>query len=283
MHRISDPPDPLILLPRRPGRVALLAAVLAIAGCAAPPDPPAARSTWIDESKIVDLTRSFDESTLYWPTNEPFRLTKVAWGTTAGGWWHASNDFSASEHGGTHTDAPIHFGEGGWTVDQIPLDRLVGPAAVIDVSSSCADNPDYTATAADIRAWEETHGALPEGAIVLLRTGWGERWPDAGRYLGSAARGDASNLHFPGFSEDAALYLVETGKVVGVGIDTASIDPGISQDFIAHRILAAANIYGLENLAELERLPETGATLIALPMKIGGGSGGPSRVIAILP
>ena len=268
------------------GKVFLLAALAALAGCARPPGlsaPAAGRTSWIDKTKLVDLTHTFDASTLYWPTNQPFRLTRAAWGMTPGGWWYASNDYSASEHGGTHTDAPIHFNEGGWTLERVPLDRLIGPAVVVDVSGSCKDDPDYAASEEDIRAAERTNGSFPEGCVVLLRTGWGSFWPDRARYLGSAAPGDASNLHFPGFSEGAARYLAGSGKVVGVGLDTASMDPGNSKDFMTHRILSAANIYGLENLAELERLPAKGATLIALPMKIGGGTGGPTRVIAILP
>src|SRR5438093_302641 len=132
-------------------------AALLAAGCSPKPEataPSANRSSWIDKSKLIDLTHDFDATTLYWPTNQPFRLTRVAWGRTPGGWWYASNDYSASEHGGTHTDAPIHFHEGGWTLDRIPLERLIGPAAVVDVRAACQENPDYAATAEDIRAWE---------------------------------------------------------------------------------------------------------------------------------
>lgn len=271
----------------RAGRAVGLAlfAALGAAACTAPSPQVAAQpaTSWIDETKIVDLTHAFDDSTVYWPTSQPFHLARAAWGRTPGGWWYASNDYSASEHGGTHTDAPVHFHEGGWTLDQIPLDRLVGPAVVIDVRASCRQQADYAATEEDVRAWEKAEGPLPDGAIVLLRTGWAEGWPDRERYLGSAAPGDVANLHFPGFSEGAARYLAGTGKVSGVGLDTASLDPGASKNFIAHQVFASANIFGLENLAALDRLPAKGATLVALPMKIGGGTGGPTRVVAILP
>lgn len=236
----------------------------------------------IDESRIVDLTHAFDEETIYWPTAQPFRLEKEAWGMSAGGYWYAAARYSASEHGGTHLDAPIHFAWGQATVDEIPITRLVGPAVVIDLSAACATDRDYRLAVADITAWEQKHGAVPAGSIVLARTGWSRFWPDKKQYLGSDAPGDTANLHFPGVSREAAEYLVKR-KIDGVGLDTASLDHGPSKDFIAHRVLCAAGIFGLENLAQLEKVPATGATVLALPMKIKGGSGAPVRVVAIVP
>jgi kynurenine formamidase len=199
-----------------------------------------------------------------------------------GGYWYAAGSYSASEHGGTHLDSPIHFAEGQATVDQIPLQKLIGPAIVIDVTAQAVQNRDYLVTSDDITAWEKAHGRIPEGSVAVLRTGWGRFWPDRKQYLGSDKPRDASNLHFPGIARDAAEVLVAK-KVEGVAIDTASIDFGPSKDFIAHRILNGAGVYALENIANADKLPVTGATLIALPMKIGGGSGAPVRVIAILP
>jgi kynurenine formamidase len=236
----------------------------------------------IDDSKLVDLTHAFDASTVYWPTAEDFHWKKTAWGPNAHGKWYAAGEFSTSEHGGTHLDAPIHFAEGRQTAEQIEVARLVGPAYVIDISAQCAKERDYQLQPEDITAFEKKHGKIPAKAIVLVRTGWSRFWPDREKYLGSAQRGDASGLHFPGVSPAAAEVLVARG-VDGVGIDTASIDHGPSQEFGAHRVLAAANIYNLENLMALERLPAKGATLIALPMKITGGSGGPVRAVAVLP
>jgi kynurenine formamidase len=163
----------------------------------------------------------------------------------------------------------------------------VAPAVVVDVTKQCERDPDYQISAADIQRFERTHkanqgGAIPPGAIVLFRTGWSRFWPDRKRYLGSDVPKDTTHLHFPGLSRGAAEYLAKA-RVVGVGIDTASMDPGTSKDFIAHQILNGANLYGLENLANLERVPETGAWIITLPMKIKGGSGAPTRVIAVLP
>ncbi len=236
----------------------------------------------IDVSKLIDLTYAFDEQTIYWPTAQPFHFEHEHWGVTSAGYWYAAGRFQASEHGGTHLDSPIHFGAGRAATDQIPLSRLVRPVVVVDISAACARNADYRLTASDLRSWEKQHGPIREGIIVLVRTGWGRFWPNKKRYLGSDKAGDTAHLHFPGIARDAA-ELLAARKVSGVGIDTASIDYGPSKDFITHQVLNGAGIYGLENVANLEKLPVTGAHLIALPMKIKGGSGGPVRIIALLP
>jgi len=269
----------------------LSTALVAFSGCApqAPDADPAASAPAPDAAallasmEVVDLTYAFDDSTLYWPTSPTsFALEPLAHGQTEGGFFYASNSLCTPEHGGTHLDAPIHFSENGWTSDQIPVDRLIGPGVVIDVSAQADADADYRLTAADVEAWEAEHGAVPEGAIVLLRTGWGERWPDRKSYLGDDTPGDASNLHFPSYGQDAAELLVGQRKVAVLGVDTASIDYGPSTDFIVHRIANGANVPGLENVAHLDRLPPTGALIVALPMKIAGGSGGPLRAVALL-
>jgi kynurenine formamidase len=162
------------------------------------------------------------------------------------------------------------------------VDQLVGPAVVIDVTAQAVKNPDYTLKTADIQEWEKKNGKIPHGSIVLLRTGWSKFWPDKKKYLGNDKPGDASNLHFPGYSRESAEFLITPRKVKGAGLDTASLDPGISKDFIVHRILNGSNVYGLENVANMDQLPETGAILIALPMKIENGTGGPVRIIALV-
>jgi kynurenine formamidase len=242
--------------------------------------PPSARRLPAD--RLVDLTHAFDAHTIYWPTARGFELDPVARGTSEGGWWYAANDFCAAEHGGTHLDAPFHFAEHGWTVDQIPLARLTGPAAVVDVSARATADPDAMVTVADLDAFEAAHGRFEAGTIVLLRTGFGTRWGDRARYLGTAVPGDVKGLRFPGLDPDAARRLVERGAGA-VGIDTASIDRGRSADFRAHQVLGTANVPVFENLARLDALPPRGATFIGLPMKIGGGSGAPLRAIAVLP
>jgi kynurenine formamidase len=241
-----------------------------------------AASPAIDETKLVDLTHPFDEKAIYWPTAKPFAWEKESWGRNAQGDWYTAGRYSASEHGGTHLDAPIHFDEGKQTVDQIPVDKLVGPAVVIDVSEAVAKDRDHRLTPSDIAAWEAKHGQIPAGSIVLVRTGWQKHWGDKLAYLGTDKPGDTANLHFPGISKEAAVVLGQR-KIDAVGLDTPSLDHGPSKDFAAHRAFAAANVYGLENVANLDRLPPVGATLIALPMKIKGGTGGPTRILAILP
>lgn len=232
---------------------------------------------------IIDLTYPFDNETVYWPNNKPFQWNKLKWGKNATGHWYASAAFSASEHGGTHLDAPIHFAEQGRTIDQIPLEELVGPAIVIDVRTQVQDNPDYELQVEDVQAWEMEHGQIPKKSLVLLFTGWGAYWPERTRYLGSSTPEDAATLHFPGYSAQSIQFLVSQRGIRGIGIDTASIDPGRSKEFPAHRVLSEANLYALENVAALDQLPAKGALVTALPMKISGGSGGPVRIFATIP
>ncbi|HVS14040.1 MAG TPA: cyclase family protein [Thermoanaerobaculia bacterium] len=262
-----------------------LGALALLVACAAPPPaPPAPAGSSLAELEPVDLTHTYDGSTLYWPTaTTRFEHHQEAFGPTEGGWFYSAYSFSTPEHGGTHLDAPIHFAEGAWTVDRIPVERLVVPAVVIDVSVQSEADPDYRLTADDVTAWEAEHGTVPAGAAVLLRTGWARYWPDAETYLGDDTPGDASNLHFPSFGLEAARLLIEERGVAMLGVDTASIDHGPSADFPVHRLAGAANVPGLENVASLERVPATGAWLVALPMKIGGGSGGPVRIVALVP
>jgi len=263
----------------------LLAGVLLSLNCT--PAPPASNdaiaqlfsgegATWID------LTYSFDDRTVFWPTAQPFDLEVVAAGMTEGGYYYAANNFSMAEHGGTHLDAPVHFAEGKQAADQIPLDRLIGPAVVVDVSDAAASNPDYQVRVADLEAWEAEHGSIPDGAVLLLRSGWGTRWPDRARYLGTTLTGPAAvpELHFPGLHPDAARWLVDHRRIDALGIDTPSIDFGQSTRFESHRILYAENIPAFENVAALDRVPATGSYVVALPMKIAGGSGGPLRIVA---
>jgi kynurenine formamidase len=247
---------------------------------------PAARGAGIDltANRLVDLTHPFDERTLYWPTSPTtFKLERLSYGMTPGGWFYAANALCAPEHGGTHLDAPIHFAQGQQTTDQVPLERLVAPVVVIDVSERCAADRDYRLTRQDVLDFERRHGRIAAGTIALMRTGWSRFWPDRKAYLGDDTPGDASKLSFPSFGEDAARVLVEERRVAAIGVDVASIDYGRSQDFVVHRLAAAANVPGLENLTGLDALPPRGATLIALPMKIAGGSGGPLRAVALVP
>ena len=263
-------------------RVPLVA--LAVCACAPADDAPLGE-VFADASRWVDLTHPFDSTTIYWPTAERFALEVVAAGMTEAGYWYEANGFRAAEHGGTHLDAPVHFAEGRHSADEIPLARLTGPAVVVDVSQASAADADYQVTVADLEAFEAAHGVIPEGAILLIRTGWSARWSDPERYLGTAARGaDAvADLHFPGVHPDAARWLVANRTIDAIGIDTPSIDYGQSTAYETHRVLYGENVPGFENVAALDRLPATGAYVIALPMKIAGGSGGPLRIVAVVP
>ena len=234
-------------------------------------------------ARLVDLTYSFDENTPYWPTSPSgFELKQLSHGMTPGGYFYASNTLCAPEHGGTHLDAPIHFAEGKMSAEQLPLERLIAPAVVIDISADAQKAPDTLLHPSHLESFEKEHGRIEPGTIVLVRTGWGRYWPDKKQYLGDDTPGDASKLHFPGISHEAAEALVAR-DVAAVGIDTASIDHGPSKDFIAHQILMKADVPAFENVASLEKLPPRGALILALPMKIRGGSGGPLRVVAVLP
>lgn len=260
-------------------RMLLIAGALLVAA-----GPAGAQELDLSRYEMVDLTHPFDRRTLYWPTSPTgFDLDTLSFGETPGGWFYAANAYSAPEHGGTHLDAPIHFAAGHQTADQVPLERLVALAVVIDVSRQAAADRDYRLTREDVLAWERAHGRIAAGTIVLLRTGWSSRYGDRAAYFGSAEPGSAADLHFPSYGEDAARLLVEERGAAAIGVDVASIDYGASADFVVHRVAAARDVPGFENLTGLDRLPPRGAIVIALPMKIAGGSGGPLRAIALVP
>ena len=258
---------------------ALIALTVATAACSSPPE------TKFPAGEIVDLSHAYDANAIFWPTADPFRLDKVADGVTERGYYYAANNFFTSEHGGTHVDAPVHFAKGRQSVDQLPLARLLGDAIVVDVTEAAARDADYQVTVDDLQRVEREQGAIPRDAIVLIRTGFSSRWPDAARYLGTADRGEGAvaRLHFPGLHPDAARWLIANRSIKAVGIDTASIDYGQSTLYESHRALFERDIPAFENLTSLERLPPRGAVVVALPMKIAGGSGAPLRAIAILP
>lgn len=236
------------------------------------------QGTWID------LTHSFDEHTVYWPTSEPFRLDTVFEGITEKGFYYSAYKYCAAEHGGTHLDAPVHFARGKNSVEQIPVEQLAGEAVVIDVSEQALKDRDYQVSVNDFLNWEKTNGQIPDDAIVLLRTGYGQYWADKIKYMGTDERGQdaVAKLHFPGLHPDAARWLTGSRKIKAIGLDTPSIDYGQSTLFESHQILFEHNIPAFENVAHLDKLPVKGAFVIALPMKIMGGSGAPLRIVAVV-
>ena len=239
----------------------------------------------LEQSRFVDLTHSFGSDTIVWPTEQDFKLIVQHAEDAAGGYYYASNRVEMPEHGGTHIDAPIHFSREKQTLDQIPLDRLVGTGIRIDVAKQCAGDRDYRVAISDLERWEAEHGKIQNSTIVLLDTGFARFWPSRKDYLGTELRGSAGveALHFPGLHPEAAAWLVRERQVKAVGIDTASIDYGQSTTFETHVALLSANVSVFENLANLHDLPLRGFDVIALPMKIAGGTGGPLRIIAIVP
>lgn len=241
-------------------------------------------SGMLDNAQWIDLSHSFDENSIYWPTNVPFTHDTVFYGINDNGYFYSSFKFAAEEHGGTHFDAPIHFAANKNTIEKIPLSQLRGPGVVIDVSEKALQNRDYLISIEDFKAWESRNGEIPEAAIVIVYTGYGQYYHDREKYLGTNLSGPEAipELHFPGLSKDAAKWLCENRNINAIGLDTPSIDFGQSKDFMSHRILCENDITVYENLCNLEELPEYGSYIIALPMKIKGGSGAPLRIVAIL-
>lgn len=230
----------------------------------------------------IDLTHELSADAVFWPTAKPFKMTTDFEGMTERGYYYSAYSFATAEHGGTHIDAPVHFAKGKHHVNEIPLEQLIGAAVVVDVSAQVEKNRDHLISVADLQAWEKKHGKIPRHNIVLLRTGFGSYWPHADKYLGTALRGQegVAALSFPGLSAEAAGWLSQQREIKAVGIDTASIDYGQSKDFSTHVALMTHNIPAFENVANLDQLPPTGVYVIALPVKIRGGSGGPLRIIA---
>ncbi|MCY4573431.1 MAG: cyclase family protein [Gemmatimonadetes bacterium] len=272
---------------RATSTLAALTGFLLATGCLQDAPPPDHTTVFTGGAgEWVELSHAFGPSTIYWPTDTAgFQLTELAYGNTDGGYFYASYSFASAEHGGTHLDAPIHFAEGRMTADEIPLSSLITTASVVDVSAAADADADYLLSVGDLTAWEAEHGQLADGTALLVRTGWSSRWEDRTAYLGTDLTGPEAvpELHFPGIGPEAAQWLVDNRAVAAVGIDTPSIDYGQSSDYRSHVILYSANIVGFENLTNLDALPATGAGIVALPMKIVGGSGGPLRVVGWVP
>ncbi len=229
------------------------------------------------KTRVLDLAYAINDRLVPWPGDERWFEAKVNASVEKDGYFTRS--FWMLEHYGTHLDAPIHFPPGKTPVDQIPPRQFFGMAVLLDVEAEAAADADCVLPATKIDQWEKRHGQIPEGAIVLLRTGWASRWPDARSYRNQDASG---SMHFPGFSTEAVERLIER-KVSGIGCDTMSVDCGASRDFAVHHLALGAGLYHLENLADLSELPEKGAFLVVAPIKLEGGSGGPVRVFALLP
>lgn len=257
--------------------------LIATVGCSSA-SPQRNLFAW-EQSRIVDLTHSFGSNTIVWPTEQDFKLIAQHAEDTPGGYYYASNRVEMPEHGGTHIDAPIHFSKEMQTLDQIPIERLTGAGVRINIAEQCARDRDYRVTTPDLERWEAEHGRIQDHVIVLLNTGYARFWPGRKDYLGTDLRGQEGvrELHFPGLHPEAAAWLVRERQIKAVGIDTASIDYGQSTKFETHVALLSQNVPVFENLANLHDLPDRDFDVIALPMKIAGGTGGPLRIIAVVP
>ncbi|CAG7730071.1 unnamed protein product [Allacma fusca] len=264
-------------------------------------------------SKYVDLTYALNKETILWPGRHISFNTEIEKKLPDGSWL-ASKGFCISEHTSTHMDAPYHFNELGWTLDKFPIDTFMDlPGVCIDIydkvhryeGGELRTVSNYVLTKEDILEWEGKNGAIPAGALVLVRTGWGKRWPNRNEYYGlplelrttteksadanpknstvDLESPEASNLNFPGFDASAALFLTSERQINGAGIDTLSMDAGNAKTFPAHKIFLKRRIFLIENAANLHLLPAKGFTLFAIPFKVDAGTGAPTRLIAKLP
>ncbi len=264
----------------------ILFCLVVFVSCKPVPSSESTTPIGLSAKVVLDMTYAFGDSSIYWPTGKNFEAKPMFWGKNEEGWWYASNNYSANEHGGTHVDAPIHFYEQGKTIDQIALTNWFGPVVKIDVTEACEDNRDYRLTVADIQKFEEAYGPIPKGAWVVMYTGIGTRYyPDRKKVLGTDKRGPeaVALLSFPGFSKESVDYLLKHREIIGIAIDTPSIDYGKSTDFPVHKALFGAGKLAIENIAKLDKLPDVGATLYAVPMLIEKGTGAPARIFAVLP
>lgn len=247
--------------------------------------PLAALALDFNNGRWVDLTHEFSEDTISHPRGQPFVHTPSVVGMTRDGFFMSTYNYSGSEHVGTHLDAPVHFHEGGKSIEQIPMEQLIGEVIVVDVKDKVAADPEYLITVDDVLAWEKVNGTVPDDRIIMFNTGLANVWPDKIKYSGTDKKGNegVAELKNPGIHPDTAIFLAKNRKIKAVGIDSASFDNAKQPDRMSHRILLENDIPGIENVANLDELPAKGAFMFGLPMKIKGGSGAPIRVIAFIP
>lgn len=230
--------------------------------------------------RVTDLTHEHGPGTIFWPGNPQYNFTILFRNQTDSGYWYESNSFQTAEHGGTHLDAPSHFAQGKNRSQQIPIEKLVGPGVIINVKAKASSNPDYRVTEGDLQTWETSHGRIPDGAVVIMNSGWSSKYPNQTLTFGSQTPGDPSTFHFPGWHEDAVDWLLKNRNIHVVGVDTPSTDYAQSTTFPVHVLLGINNIPGVENVANLDSIPESGTTIYVAAIKLWDGSGGPTRVFA---
>ncbi|XP_052093777.1 isatin hydrolase-like [Mytilus californianus] len=236
------------------------------------------------EYQVVDLTHNHGKDSIYWPTHSGYERYIDQRGIFEGtNIWVASNTIKTTEHLGTHLDAPQHFNEFSWTTHQIPIENLVGPGVIVNVKSKVVSSADYTVTKADLEEWEDQYGKIPDGAIVLMNSGWHDRYPDKTRVFNTQNPNDTTSFHFPSWGKDAVSWLLAHRSIHVLGVDVPSLDYGQSKDFPVHILISQENIPGLENVGYLDKIPESGTIISCAVMKIVDGSGSPARVFALIP
>jgi kynurenine formamidase len=188
-------------------------------------------------------------------------------------WWHVL------EHAGTHVDAPLHYSDAGVSVDRIPAEQLIAQLAVIDIAAKAAADADYALGKQDLVEWEARHGVLPDGCCVAMHSGWSRYVTEPAKFGGKDTSGV---FHFPGFDPGAAEWLLKERRVAGIAVDTLSLDPGNSKDFKTHALWLPAGRWGIENIANLDKVPAVGATLVVGAPKVKDATGGPARIFALV-
>ncbi|XP_022178607.1 uncharacterized protein LOC111039399 isoform X1 [Myzus persicae] len=228
---------------------------------------------------VIDLCHGYqNQSTTCWTATQRFEIFGERRGTGPNG-WYSTQSFSVSEHCGTHLDAPYHFYQEGWKLDEIPLERMVVEGVHLNVSHEVNGNSDFLLTVDNLKKWEHDNGPLPHRCVILVNFGWAHKFGNRQLYYNNVT--ERSLLSFPGLSKEAAQWIVDCKKVFGIGVDGPSVDPGISKSSDVHKILSKANLYNLENVAlNGTTLPPKGFKLIIQPIKIIGGTGGPCRILA---
>ncbi|ADE15001.1 cyclase family protein [Nitrosococcus halophilus Nc 4] len=230
----------------------------------------------ITVKRIIDLTHPIYEGMPYWPKGAPFHMIQRADYAREGYQFYR---YEMDENTGTHIDAPAHFSLGKRSIDEIPCDQLLVPTVVMDIKEKVREDRDYRLSIFDVYAWEERYGQIPPQSLAILNTGWCKYFSEPDRYL---SRDEKGIMHFPGFSRDSAELLVQR-EVAGIGIDTPSVDYGASVDFPVHRVMLGANRYQIENLANLDTLPATGACVFVGVLKVRNGVEAPARILALVP
>lgn len=248
---------------------------LLLASCAVAPEHGKAKE--IRYSRVADLSHTIEPGIPLWPGDPPVIFHDEASIVKDG---YYLRNFSMGEHSATHMNAASSFFEKGKSVDAYGVGELILEAVVIDARKSCSMNADYRLTVKDIKDWEKLNGEIRAGSLVILYTGWQDRWGNSAKFLGADAAG---TLHFPGFGIDATRYLMDIRKASGLGIDTHGVDPGTDATFSVNSIVLGKDGIVLECLANLDKLPPIGATVIIGALKLKGGSGSPVAVTALIP